>query len=157
MKNKFIIIFVVLVFIGSYFAGKFLDQSNLATTSIDQYEKVSMTHKPCNPAFNVCAANIENDMVTMEFLQPPSPLNKFEIRVVTGRLNVEKVMVDFNMKDMNMGLNRVQLDHKGNGVWVASTILPVCTLRRNDWVSQLQLLRQNKLWLADFEFEQKKE
>ena len=76
---------------------------------------------------------------------------------MTGRLNVEKVIVDFNMKDMNMGLNRVQLDHKGNGVWVASTILPVCTLRRNDWVSQLQLLRQNKLWLADFEFEQKKE
>ena len=94
--------------------------------------------------------------IEFKFLQPPSSLESFDVIVKTQGLSVESVSLDFYMKNMDMGVNKYSLMPKGQNVWMTQAMLPICSLARNDWVVELQVVQDKQIWSAEYGFEQKK-
>ncbi len=151
MNNKIIISIVAVVFIISFLAGNWLNERNQKAQKL---EKVIMQASPCNPAINKCQALLQGAPVIAAFLQKPSALRPFEVEVKSDLSGIEDVHVDFRMQSMNMGVNLYRLNKVKEGVWVGSVTLPVCTSRRSDWIAELQISYQGKLWTAEYAFTQ---
>lgn len=53
---------------------------------------------------------------------------------------VKKVSVSFDMRDMDMGFNRFDLQKQPDGSWYAAPIyLPLCRNNRHDWLIRWQV------------------
>jgi hypothetical protein len=64
----------------------------------------------------------------------PIPLVKpFAVEVATRGFSPARIEVDFAGIDMNMGLNRPQLQAGGDGRFVGEVTLPVCITGHMDW------------------------
>lgn len=151
MNNKFILPVVAIIFIASFLLGNWLNQSD---DNIVQFEKKNMQYLPCNPVMNKCQAMFENIPVSITFLQKPTALNPFMIEVRVDEPDIQEVRMDFRMPAMNMGVNFYRLSEVEEGIWKGDVTLPVCTSRRSDWVGELQIHYQEKLWVAEFAFTQ---
>ena len=150
MTNKIIISLIVLLFLGAYFAGQWLRpdaDGKAGPVKIMQYEK-------CSPVSNDCSAVMNNNKIIFRFVNKPSALEPFEILVRTENFKPTGIYVEFSMRDMDMGLNRHALHEITPNSWSAQVVLPVCSLGRNDWISELQVVYQGETWVADFAFEQ---
>lgn len=54
--------------------------------------------------------------------------------------DTKSVSLSFEMAGMDMGFNRFDLSHVGNGNWRADKIyLPLCTADRHDWIVKWQV------------------
>ncbi len=149
MKNSFIFL-AVIAFVASYFAGKYLSQQNHTGLSTKE-----LSYQPCDLSNkNTCSAQLNGSEVNVAFLQAPSSLSPFEIVVEVGDLNAEQVILDFRMEGMDMGINKYNMKKKDNGRWVTQAVLPVCSLGRNDWIVELQVVNDNILWTAEYSFQQ---
>lgn len=100
--------------------------------------KADVTVQPeaaCNLNQQTCAAVLPGGgRVEVSSSVHPVPLVKpFEVQVAVSGLAPSRVEVDFAGVDMNMGLNRPQLQDRGNGRFVAEVTLPVCITGRMDW------------------------
>ncbi|MFO7807752.1 hypothetical protein [Guyparkeria sp.] len=70
------------------------------------------------------------------------PLEKAVIRVVPqgeAAKAVGEIRVDFEMVDMDMGINAYRLDRLADGTYREEVILPVCTTDRSDWRANLSI------------------
>lgn len=118
------------------------------------------TSKPdCSPVTSVCAARNKQYIVTLNFPDKVAYLQPFKMRVVVqgvSRDELDKVIVDFKMLGMDMGLNRYTLspvvDETGNLSYQGEAILPVCVSGRVDWVANIQAITNDKIYEAVFEF-----
>ena len=72
-------------------------------------------------------------------VQPIPMLKPFPVIVTVSGVDPAKVEVDFAGVDMNMGLNRPQLQASGNGRFVAEASLPVCVSGQMDWQATVLL------------------
>lgn len=113
----------------------------------------------CNPVETVCEAKTKQHVVTLHFPEKVAYLQPFKMRVTVQGLpreDLEKVIVDFKMLGMDMGLNRYTLspvvDKTGNVTYQGEAILPVCVSGRVDWVANIQLMTNDKIYEAAFEF-----
>ena len=62
--------------------------------------------------------------------------NKSPFQIIITGLpeNVQSVSASFDMQDMDMGFNRVDLIKQADGSWQATSVyLPFCTAARHDW------------------------
>lgn len=64
---------------------------------------------------------------------------------------VREVNVDFNMRDMDMGINRYKLQSTGQG-WTGKGIIPVCVTGRNDWIAIVEIVTDEGSYRAVFPF-----
>ncbi len=62
------------------------------------------------------------------------------------------VEVQFQMRDMDMGLNRYRLIADADGVWRGQAMLPVCSDDRSDWLAQVTITANGKAWQAQLPF-----
>ena len=113
----------------------------------------------CDPLEAVCKARLKQHEVTLHFPEKVVYLQPFKMRVAVEGLpdnKPDKVIVDFKMVGMDMGLNRYTLapfvDESGNVFYQGEAILPVCVSGRVDWVANIQAETNDKIYEAVFEF-----
>ena len=67
--------------------------------------------------------------------------------------SVTRVTVEFDMLDMNMGLNRYTAQASDDGQsWSGVAVLPVCVSGRNDWRVTVVLETEKGNYQARFDF-----
>lgn len=124
-------------------------------------EKILLeTVKPeCTPVEVPCEARKNQQVVTLNFPNNVKYLKPFQMQVTVQGFKpreVEKVLVDFKMIGMDMGLNRYTLSPVTNESRTVSyqgeAILPVCVSGRVDWVAKIQLMTADKLYESEFAF-----
>ena len=150
MNNKILLITVCVLFVGSYFAGQWLQSTGSESKPAD----FAMQYENCSPVLHDCEAHIQGHRLVIKFLQEPSALTPFTVRLRTEGFHPSSINVEFTMQGMDMGFNRYRLQPVTDGVWETRVTLPVCSLGRNDWSSRLEIDYQDKTWFADFDFEQ---
>lgn len=109
----------------------------------------------CDSARRPCVAS--GDGLEVEWQLGPSlrPMQAFamQLRRLRGELGQSaQVMVDFQMRDMDMGLNRYRLEAADAGVWQGRATLPVCVSGRSDWIARLTIHDGARTWTAELPF-----
>ena len=84
-----------------------------------------------------CTFDHHNAPAQLRFSTTPEPLKPFLVTLSHPRLN--KASISLQMVGMDMGFNRYDFRRGPDGLWTARIVLPVCTSRRVDWVSEIQL------------------
>lgn len=72
---------------------------------------------------------------TLPLMQP------LALSVVLEERAVDGVQVDIVGLNMDMGVNRTRLEHRGDGRWTGTTLLPVCSQQVMQW--------EAAVWLED--------
>lgn len=109
----------------------------------------------CDSARAACRA--QGDDLAIELRLGPAlrPLESFdiELRVLRGVLDAQaRIEVEFQMRDMDMGLNRYRLERSEDGFWQGRAVLPVCTTGRSDWVAVIGIEQDGRRWIAEMPF-----
>ena len=60
--------------------------------------------------------------------------------------------VQFQMRDMEMGINRYRLVMDAEGIWRGQAMLPVCSAGRSDWIAQVEISATGQRWRAELPF-----
>ncbi len=137
-----LVLIVVLLIAGFYLRGLVAQQ-----TTSDHTTVLLNTNNGCDLNQHRCAAGLGNKSVSLSFKQPVRYLTKIDIEVTTNGFEtelVEKILIDFSMTGMQMGINRFAL-HKvrEQNRWQGTVMLPVCISGRKDW--QVTLYFETKL------------
>lgn len=84
-----------------------------------------------------CQIELERQPVHIQFIEPPSGLHPFTLRVTTPKAS--RISATFSMRDMDMGSNRYILVRNAPETWQAKVVLPVCVSGRHDWLLTLDI------------------
>lgn len=109
----------------------------------------------CDSAHTACVARVETLAIEIGLGPSVRPMQPFNIRLrtVLGRLSDSaQVELQFQMRGMDMGLNRYRLVAGDTGVWHGQAILPVCSQGRSDWIAQLEIHDGGRHWAATLPF-----
>ena len=91
----------------------------------------------CSNPLQGCQFQLGQQAVHVSFIDPPSGLHPFTVRVTTA--NAKSVYAYFTMRDMEMGYNRYRLTQQQPQLWQARVVLPVCVTGRHDWLLTLDI------------------
>ena len=91
----------------------------------------------CANPLQGCEFQLNQQSVKVVFLDPPSGLHPFTVRVTAGR--AQDIHAHFTMQDMEMGYNKYRLLPLSSGQWQAKVVLPVCVTGRHDWILTLNI------------------
>ena len=125
--------------------------------SIEENKKeLSYSVLPCQTFIAGCTAKIGDADIQIKFPDNIVFLKHFpiEVRIPASKNAINKVTVDFQMVNMNMGLNFYHLTQsdKDKGLWTGKGVLPVCTTGRTDWLAIISLQSENETKRLAFEF-----
>lgn len=92
----------------------------------------------CDAAMTSCEIEHAGNRISLSLGPGVKPLVPFPVNLsIDAPSDVEAVVISFQMKGMEMGLNRYRLTKK-EGRWQGIATLPVCTTSRMDWVAELE-------------------
>lgn len=91
----------------------------------------------CKPLGTECRAARDKRLIGLRLPPEIQPLTRFPITVRLEGIDAHAVTVQFEMKSMDMGVNRFTL-HSRDGAWTGEAILPVCTSGRADWIATVR-------------------
>lgn len=108
-----------------------------------------------------CTTMIDGMQVLLKFPKDIIYLTSFpiEVRFLSEHAsNVESVKLDFQMLEMNMGMNLYQLqkDSRNHSLWKGKAVLPVCVSGRSDWQVHLEAKTKDTIYKTIFQFEVKR-
>lgn len=109
----------------------------------------------CDSAKQACAARGEDLEFELRLGPPVRPMEAFgiQLRGLRGALDADaQITVEFQMRDMDMGLNRYRLEPAADGAWQGRAILPVCTTGRSDWIARVEIVQRGRRWTAELPF-----
>jgi hypothetical protein len=149
--NKFYPLLILGVFIAAYFLGQSIDSQN----SGKEPTEVVMVKSACNPTQQPCNISLAGNIIVYRILTVPSALKSFQVEVQAFDTPIDSIRLRFLMADMDMAKNEYYLVNKGNNSWRQEVILPVCSLRRKDWLNQLEIEYDGRYWLTEFTFRQR--
>lgn len=91
----------------------------------------------CDAASEACRITAEGLGVTLMLGPDVRPLIPFPVKLVfeSGGAVQGNVVVDFQMPEMDMGVNRYRLQQSSATLWQGTATLPVCTVSRMDWIA----------------------
>ena len=138
---------VVLVFVLAYGLGYWLSSQQSQST----LPRKIMIAQDCDPTQTSCKAQFGEHSLSLVFLDKPSTLKPFRVRLESDTEKIDNLLLDFKMPGMNMGVNRYRLKYE-NGFWQNQLVLPVCTQSRNDWLVTLELEQAGIMWTTEFHF-----
>lgn len=84
-----------------------------------------------------CRLELAGRSIAVSISPVPVALTPFTLTVKAPA--ARKVIAEFAMVGMDMGLNRYGLQPAGDGSWQAKVTLPVCVAGGSDWVMLLEL------------------
>ncbi len=101
----------------------------------------------CLPQQQKCQFSIEQLNFSLEYSKDIYYLKPYQVRLYTeekdGHL-IKQATIDFQMKNMPMGINRFVLKKaglkEGKQQWQSQIILPVCVTGRVDWYAQVDIV-----------------
>ena len=106
--------------------------------------------KHCDLGIQACEATRDNLKLKLYLNPPLKYLEKINIDLqVTGLANeqIEKVLIEFTMTEMEMGINRFEMSKaKQVDIWQGMAILPVCVSGRKDWQVSLYIKTSGKTY-----------
>lgn len=111
--------------------------------------------KDCDSARQPCGARGDDLEIELRLGPPVRPMEAFDIQLqsMRGGLGAQaRIDVQFQMRGMDMGLNRYRLDRDAHGVWRGRAILPVCTTGRSDWYAVIEIVQDGRRWSAEIPF-----
>lgn len=153
MKNKntlIIFLFIsIAIFIASYYVGQILRNWE---GSFSEIEHEKMDYNPCDASKSSCVASYLNHKIKIIFQNKTPALKPFTVYVSADDNYISEVIVDFRMKNMDMGVNIINLKKADENNWAGQIILPFCSLGRQDWMVKLKIKSIEKNWYADFKF-----
>ncbi len=106
------------------------------STETEQMHRLLGKADNCDAANETCRISAEGISVSLTLGPDVKPLVMFPINLTfegSGRISPD-VVVDFQMQDMDMGVNRYRLQPSSPSVWEGEAMLPVCTVSRMDWI-----------------------
>lgn len=113
---------------------------------------VMKTQQGCDLAQQSCSAQLDGKTLSLDIKKPVKYLTKLEIELkVSGYQNekITKVIIDFSMPGMEMGINRFEIRKiENDNVWHGMAILPVCISGRTDWQVKLYLQTDKAQYVA---------
>ncbi|WP_334108419.1 hypothetical protein [Methylobacillus sp.] len=77
------------------------------------------------------------DGLTVQAMTAPKVMHAFEMRVTVPEAS--SVQASFDMKSMQMGINRYRFQQQPDGSWRARVTLPVCVDGRSDWLMTIHV------------------
>lgn len=118
-------------------AGAYL-QKLLNKEPVDNTPAITLkSAQLCNLNQQSCIAGLDNKKIELSLQRPVRYLTKFQAAArVSGFENpgINKVIIDFTMPGMDMGINRFALQETSTpNQWQGTAILPVCITGRMDW------------------------
>lgn len=109
----------------------------------------------CDSAQRACTARGEDLEFELRLGPPVRPMEAFEIRLhgLRDTLGADaQITVEFQMRGMDMGLNRYRLERAADGAWYGRAMLPVCTTGRSDWLARVEIAQRGRRWVAELPF-----
>ncbi len=91
----------------------------------------------CATPLQGCEFQLDKQPVRVEFVEPPSGLHPFTLRVITPK--AREIRAHFTMQEMEMGYNQYRLVAQSPQHWQARVVLPVCVTGRHDWILTLNI------------------
>lgn len=142
------ILVLILIFVYIFFISTNMPDKN----NLDEKSITTVTLENCDIQKAACLFKFKN--LTLEISMDKDiyylkPFNLSVKRLFTNTSSkdtskIESIVVDFKMKNMNMGVNRFQLKKmtlKNDAyAWEGKALLPICVTGRADWVSELDIL-----------------
>ena len=92
----------------------------------------------CDPQRGPCLAGDASQGLTLSLPESARLMQPFPIQVQFHGMTASSVTVDFQMRGMEMGVNRLRLEPAGAGLWRGTVILPICTTGRADWLALVE-------------------
>ena len=152
-KRSIFILFVMLLLAALFHfqkSGLFEKQSHV-------YEqKVLAVKSDCDIIKNKCPAYGEDISVFLKLGDHPSALKAFPVQVlIEGSTNqsYQNVFVSFTMKGMSMGKHQKKLKwNKNSSRWQGMVILPICATGRRDWHVSVEVVGNDVIYDASYNF-----
>lgn len=142
LKNK-ILLFALLfgVFLALLFWGKLqFHHSN------ENFSNIEIKNAICHSSENTCSVENDSFKLNLEMDKKIYYLTAFNVSArseIKNKLPITKILLDFKMKGMDMGVNQVLLEPAKNDnniqQWQGSGLLPICVSGRADWVAELEI------------------
>jgi hypothetical protein len=126
MKNIMIVLGLVLLIGLGYFFGQY-HNPNSGQKAVD-YQLIGEA-QDCDLSERACSV----DDYSLEFFdRPVLALKPVRVELRTSR-EVRSVILDLEMLDMDMGINRFALKKTRQDTWTGTVMIPVCATGRRDW------------------------
>ena len=106
----------------------------------------------CDPKRRPCLAGDASQGLTLFLPESARLMQPFPIQVQVHGMSASSVTVDFQMRGMEMGVNRVRLAPTDGESWRGSATLPVCVTGRADWLALVEAESDAGPKQATFEF-----
>jgi len=156
INQRTILLLFIMLFIAFFLQlreGRFSGEDNYV--SYEQYRLNG--NKACVISEKGCSRSLDDVRLTLSFMQRPSALIAFPVQIrLDGLPDSEEAHVNlvFTMKGMDMGEQKQKLLlDKPSGNWLGKVILPICTSGRSDWHAKVEVISQQKIYLAEYDFE----
>lgn len=150
------IIVSVLVFFVFVLLGIYLPVVLERTQGGKQTMDMSIVKNDCDVTREYCRAEVDGKAVRFMIHGPIHYLQHFDYDLSLSGFApnaVERVMVEFDMLDMQMGLNRYTPQAaEDDQTWAGVAVLPVCVSGRKDWRVTLVLETGEGSYRGRFDF-----
>lgn len=150
MKKKILVDVIGLLLIANIVVVGY----KLSPLLLPRADVVVQPDPACNLQRDACAVDLPGGgRVELGMGVHPIPMVRpFPLQVRVDGVAVERVEVDFAGIDMNMGLNRPQLEGRGEGRHVGEATLPVCITGHMDWQATVLLTAGRKRIAIPYRF-----
>ena len=154
------VIFSIIILIASVLAV--INSQSIENTKIKRTVIIVPTEQ-WTTLSNLCTVNLNGVKLKISFDQNVYYLKPFNVTVEfnnSSDFNVDKIFVDFKMKNMNMGINRFSLKNDysdtKNSKWFGIVLLPICVTGRADWIASFEVTTNNNQYLISLPLDIKK-
>ena len=108
----------------------------------------------CDLRAGACVTKLSDNAKVSFAIEPRTIplLQELQLAVTVNGYSVDKVEVDLNGVDMNMGFNRVELESMGNGHFSGTGQLSVCTLDIMEWEARVLLYQKDDVTVVPYRF-----
>ena len=137
-KHQFILFVMlgILVVVGNVF---------LIEPKDNQLENAQTIKTKCRVDLAPCEITSDNNSYKVIVEGEVKPLKKFLIKLQDQNNSLNSAVIEFRMKDMDMGKNIFPFERIELGAWNANVIIPICTTDRRGWELELLLSSEDKV------------
>jgi len=109
----------------------------------------------CKESGFPCMVNLNNGGSVQLTIspQPIEVMKPLKVQIKLNRVEVKRVVAQFNGVGMNMGMNRYIFSKESDGNFLATVTLPVCIRNRMEWDAEIHLETEQGIIIAPYKFE----
>lgn len=151
-KTLFALLFIALITALPALYLKFIETKNKEPSEVIL---IPFPDTDCRPNTQRCIVSLLDRQLSFFFPKKALYLQAFPVEVFVSGFNekkLESIRVRFEMLEMNMGFNQVQLS-ANKDLWSANAMLPLCASGRSDWKAIIDVSVEEKIYRAVFNFE----